>query len=82
MAVINTVTKTTTVITDIQVGDVFEFVRSVGCRRAGELLVVRSVDPTGRLSYFGGKAGNYGNVTWMQDKIDSGELIYRPHTPV
>lgn len=79
MAVINTVVKTTTTITDIQVGDVFEFVKPVGCRKAGELLVVRDIDGSS-LAFFGG--GNFGNIGWLQAKMDAGELIYRPHTPV
>lgn len=66
MAVINTVVKTTTTITDVQVGDVFEFVRAVGCRKAGELLVVKSVTDLHLLSFFGG-AANYGNIPLASD---------------
>lgn len=83
MAVINTAGKTTTTITDLQVGDVFEFVRAAGCRKVGELLVVKSIDTAlPRVSFFGHQGGNYGTTVWLQDKMDAGELIYRPHKPV
>lgn len=82
MAVVNTVGKTTTTITDIQVGDVFEVIRAVGCRKAGELLVVKSTTDSHGLSFFGGASGgNYGSIDWLQTRIDAGELIYRPHVP-
>lgn len=79
MAVIKTEVKTIIKIEDVHVGDVFEFVKAVGCRRLGELLVVSRIDGP-HLTFFGN--GNYGSIVWLEQKLATGEAIYRPHTPV
>lgn len=82
MAVIKTEVKTIFKIEDVCVGDVFECVKTVGCRSLGELLVVSHIDG-GHLTFFSGDGhGNYGSITWLEQKLAAGEVIYRPHTSV
>lgn len=81
MAIIKTEVKTIIKLEDVRVGDVFEFVKAVGCRHLYELLVVSRIDGD-RLTFFGGgKVGNYGSLVWLEQKLAAGEVIYRPHTP-
>lgn len=70
-------TVSTTTITDVDVGDIFQCVEEVGCYRKGALLVVqeqRGVDIT--FVPPRGSTRASGDLHWLAGRVSSGHIVY------
>lgn len=63
---------------DVKPGDVFEWVKEAGCRKVGELAVVKSVHSSGSIEFYPfDTSGNYGDVKWLEKALSEGNCILR-----
>lgn len=79
MAVITEVKEVSFQLSDVRRGDVFAFIKTSGCRKRGEALVVTTVavNRWGNNEYVGWSGRSFGSTEWLEREINAGTLVYK-----
>ncbi|AFQ22490.1 hypothetical protein PhiM1_05 [Pectobacterium phage PhiM1] len=79
MAVITKVEQVHFKISDVRRGDVFAFVKNIGCKKKGDALVVTKVASTraDNNEYVGYECDSFGSTAWLEFEMNAGALVYK-----
>ncbi|AZF94499.1 hypothetical protein [Pectobacterium phage Ekidair] len=79
MAGITKVAQVQFKLSDVRRGDVFAFVKNIGCRKKGEVLVVTKAasSRTDNNEYVGDECDSFGSTEWLELEMNAGTLVYK-----